>query len=417
MRTHLFYLLLFGALISTSCKTKGGKDLLVSEDFQKAVQEKLINAQNGDVIELPEGTFQLSKTLFLEGLNDITIKGQGKDKTILSFMGQEEGSEGLYISNVKNVTISDFTIQDAKGDNIKIKGAEGVVIRNINARWTDGAKETNGAYAIYPVQCKDVLIEHSEASYASDAGIYVGQSTNVVVRWSYAHHNVAGIEIENCINSDVYENKAINNTGGILVFDLPDLPQANGRNARIFKNEVRDNNHKNFAAKGNIVASVPPGTGMLILATDSVDIFDNDIIDHKSVGIAIASYQLTQRPIKDTSYGPYTSAVSIRDNRISSNKIIVDMSTDLGKLVYATFRKPMDIIYDGLPDPKYKDEKGLLPENMRICIRNNGENIKFGNLNAAQANSFTDFLKYSNTDMSPFDCEFGGITGKNTPVQ
>lgn len=417
MQKHFFYLFLIGTLLATSCKTKDGKDLLVSEDFQKALQEKLINAQNGDVIELPEGIFQLSKTLFLEGLNDITIKGQGKDKTFLSFKGQDEGSEGLYISNVKNITLIDFTIEDAKGDNIKIKGGDGVVIRNINARWTDGAKETNGAYAIYPVQCKDVLIENSEASYASDAGIYVGQSTNVVVRRCYAHHNVAGIEIENCINSDVYENKAINNTGGILVFDLPDLPQANGRNARIFKNEIRENNFKNFAAKGNIVASVPPGTGMLVLATDSVDIFDNDIIDHKSVGIAIASYQLTQRPIKDSAYGPYSSAISIRDNRISSDKIIVDMSTDLGKLLYATFRKPMDIIYDGLPDPAFKDENGLLPTGMKICIRNNGEKIKFGNLNAAKANSLTDFLKVSSTDLSPFDCELNGITGKNTPVQ
>lgn len=417
MQKHIFYLFLIGILFNTSCKSKAGKDLLVSEDFQKAVQEKFINAQNGDVIELPEGTFQLSKTLFLEGLNDITIKGQGKDKTFLSFKGQDEGSEGLYISNVKNITISDFTIEDSKGDNIKIKGADGVVIRNINARWTDGAKETNGAYAIYPVSSKDVLIENSEASYASDAGIYVGQSTNVVVRWSYAHHNVAGIEIENCINSDVYENKAINNTGGILVFDLPNLPQANGRNARIFKNEIKENNFKNFAAKGNIVASVPPGTGVLILATDSVDVFDNDITNHKSVGVTIASYQLTQRPINDTAYGPYSSAIYIRNNRISSNKIIVDMSTDLGKLLYATFRKPMDIIYDGLPDPKFADENGMLPEGMKICIRNNGESIKFGNLNAAKANSLTDFLKFSSNDMTPFDCEITGISGKNTPVK
>jgi parallel beta-helix repeat protein len=417
MRKHILYLFLIGALITTSCKTKGGKDLLVSEDFQKAVQEKFINAQNGDVIELPEGKFQLSKTLFLEGLNDVTIKGQGKDKTFLSFKDQEEGSEGLYVSNVKNFTISDFTIEDAKGDNIKIKGAEGVVIKNINSRWTDGAKETNGAYAIYPVSCKDVLIEDSEASYASDAGIYVGQSTNVVVRRCYAHHNVAGIEIENCINSDVYENKSINNTGGILVFDLPNLPQANGRNARVFKNIIKENNFKNFAAKGNIVAAVPPGTGMIVLATDSVDIFDNDITNHKSVGIAIASYQLTQRPLNDTAYGPYCNAIYIRNNRISSDKIIVDMSTDLGKLLFTTFRKPMDIIYDGLADPKLRDENGLLPEGMKICIRNNGESIKFGNLNASKANSLTDFLKYSTTDMAPFDCELNGITGKNTPVQ
>lgn len=417
MKGNLLVIIISTLLFSIACKSKGGKELLISDDFQKALQEKLINAENGDVIELPEGEFQLSRTLFIEGLNDITIKGQGRDKTILSFKGQEEGSEGLYISNVKNIIISDFTIQDAKGDNIKIKGGEGVVVRNINSTWTDGAKESNGAYAIYPVECKDVLIENSEASYASDAGVYVGQSINVVVRRCYAHHNVAGIEIENCINSDVYENKSINNTGGILVFDLPDLPLANGRNARVFKNEIRDNNHKNFAPEGNIVATVPPGTGMIILATDSVDIFDNDIIDHKSIGIAIASYQFTQRPINDTAYGPYSSAIYVRNNRISTTKKIVDMSTDMGKMLFATYRKPMDIIYDGIPDPQYRDENGILPDGMRICIQNNGENIKFGNLNAHKANGLTDLLKYSSTDITPFDCEFKGITGKNTPVQ
>lgn len=414
---RLFLIAGIASFILFSCKNKNGKELLISDDFQKALQEKLIDAESGDVIELPEGTFQLSKTLYIEGLENITIKGQGMDKTILSFKGQEEGSEGMYISNVKNIVLKDFSIEDAKGDNIKLKGCEGVVIQKINSTWTDGAKETNGAYAIYPVECKDVLVEDSEASYASDAGIYVGQSINVVIRRNYAHHNVAGIEIENCINSDVYENKAINNTGGILVFDLPDLPLANGRNARVFKNEIKDNNHKNFAPEGNIVATVPPGTGIIILATDSVEIFNNKITDHKTVGIAIASYIILQRPIKDTAYGPYSNAIYIRENTIQSSKKIVDMSTDLGKMVFAAFRKPMDILYDGIPDPAFRDENGLLPDDKKICIHDNGENIKFGTLNAYKANGITDILKYSSTDLDPFDCEFSGITGKNTPLK
>lgn len=417
MKRTTFCIILLTAFSFISCRSEKGKELLISDDFQKTLQEQLINAETGDVIELPEGTFELSKTLFLEGIDNITIKGQGMDKTILSFKGQEEGAEGMYISNLKNVVLSDFTIQDAKGDNIKIKSCEGVVVRKVNSTWTDGAKETNGAYAIYPVECKDVLVENSEASYASDAGIYVGQSINVVIRKNYAHHNVAGIEIENCINSDVYDNKAINNTGGILVFDLPDLPLANGRNARVFKNEIKDNNHKNFAPEGNIVATVPPGTGMIILATDSVDIFDNQILDHKTVGIAIASYQLLQRPINDTAYGPYSNAISIRNNTLKTSKKIVDMSTDLGKMVFATYRKPMDIIYDGIPDPLYRDENGILPDDKKICIKDNGEDIRFGNLNAYKANGVTDLLKHSSTDITPFDCTFEGITGKNTPLK
>ncbi|MCO5230938.1 MAG: right-handed parallel beta-helix repeat-containing protein [Chitinophagales bacterium] len=417
MNKSFSYLLFFIIIAITACKPKAGKDLLVSDDFQKAIQEKLINAQDGDVIELPEGTFQLTQTLFIEGVNNVTIKGQGVDKTFLSFKNQEEGSEGFYISNVINFSLSDFTIEDSKGDNIKIKSADGLVLKNINSRWTDGAKETNGAYGLYPVESKNVLVEDCEVSYASDAGIYVGQSVNVVVRRCYTHHNVAGIEIENCINSDVYENKSINNTGGILVFDLPDLPVANGRNARIFNNEIKENNHKNFAPDGNIVASVPPGTGIIILATDSVDVFNNKIANQKSVGIAIVSYQLLQRPYNDTTFGPYTSAISIRNNQISTNKLIVDMSTELGKLLFATFRLPMDIIYDGINNPEYIDEERNVKDGHQICIKNNGEEIKFGNLNAAKISNLKDLLKYSNTDITPFDCDFKGISGNKTPIQ
>lgn len=209
----------------------------------------------------------------------------------------------------------------------------------------------------------------------------------------------------------------MNNTGGILVFDLPDLPLANGRNARVFKNDIRDNNHKNFAPEGNIVATVPPGTGMIILATDSVAVFDNDIVDHKSVGVAIASYQFTQRPIKDSTYGPYSNAIYVHNNRISTSKKIVDMSTTMGQMIFATYRKPMDIIYDGIADPKQRDENGILPDHLKICIKNNGEDIKFGNLNAYKASGIADLLKYSTVDITPFDCEHKGITGKNTPVK
>ena len=42
-------------------------------------------------------------------------------------------------------------------------------------------------------------IEHCIAIGASDAGIYVGQSNNIIVRNCEVFQNVAGIEIENSI--------------------------------------------------------------------------------------------------------------------------------------------------------------------------------------------------------------------------
>src|SRR5690606_9987860 len=108
----------------------------------------------------------------------------------------------------------------------------------------------------------------------SDAGIYVGQSRNIIVRNNRVEENVAGIEIENSTGADVYGNVATGNTGGILVFNLPGLPVFGAR-TRVHDNLLEANNEPNFAPAGNIVATVPTGTGVFILANDQVEVFGN----------------------------------------------------------------------------------------------------------------------------------------------
>ena len=156
-----------------------------------------------------------------------------------------------------------FTVADSKGDAIKVQACENVIMRDLETTWTGGKQATNGAYGLYPVSSKNVLMEKCEASYASDAGIYVGQSTNVVVRDNYAHNNVAGIEIENTISGEVYNNKATDNTAGMLIFDMPDLPQANGDRIKFYDNVMEGNNGENFAPPGIVVSTLPPGTCLL----------------------------------------------------------------------------------------------------------------------------------------------------------
>ena len=137
------------------------------------------------------------------------------------------------------------------------------------------ARPTNGAYGVYPVESKNVLIDGVTVSGASDAGIYVGQSDNIIVRNSRAEYNVAGIEIENSTNADVHDNVATHNAGGILVFDLPDLPKIGGHSTRIFNNQIVENDTPNFAPPGNIVANVPTGSGVMLMANKNVHVFGN----------------------------------------------------------------------------------------------------------------------------------------------
>jgi parallel beta-helix repeat protein len=233
---YLFLLLCFSALGQA--------------DFEKNLQKRLILAQDGATIEIEAGRFQLTKTLSLEGKKNITLRGKGIDQTILSFIGQTQGAEGIRVSNCENIVIENMTTEDSKGDLIKTMNVKGITFRRLKAAWTGGPKPTNGSYALYPVLCENVLIDSCIAIGASDAGIYVGQSKHIIVRNSEAYENVAGIEIENSLYADVYNNKAIGNTGGILVFDLPDLVQKKGGHVRVHHNLVQDNNLKNFAPKG-----------------------------------------------------------------------------------------------------------------------------------------------------------------------
>ena len=167
---------------------------------QEETQEALIKAKPGETIEFGEGTFDFTAGLSLT-VENVTIRGKGMDKTILSFKKQNSGKEGLIVTRGKFL-IEDLTIEDTKGDATKVNDAEDVTFRRIKTQWTGGSKETNGAYGVYPVQCKNVLIDECVAVGASDAGIYVGQSQNVVIRKCRAEGNVAGIEIENCTDAE-----------------------------------------------------------------------------------------------------------------------------------------------------------------------------------------------------------------------
>lgn len=418
MKKFQFSVIIIILLGVISCKNTNNKSTQTNfkydETIQKKFQEEFILVEDGGIIELPEGNFLLRKSLTMEGKNNITIKGAGVGKTVLSFLGQTEGAEGINITNCNGITVEGFTIQDAKGDNLKVKGCTDVNIRNMNSTWTTGADTANGNYGYYPVECINVLVEHCEVSYCADAGVYIGQSTNVIARNNYAHHNVAGIEIENCINSDVYDNISENNAGGILIFDLPKLFQANGRNARVFNNKCINNNFKNFAKPGMIVASIPSGSGMIVMATDSVDVYNNEIKDNKTVGIAIVSYYMTGKELNDTSYGPYCYSIYVHNNKISRKATLIpDLKSDLGKLMVATAKSPVDIVYDGASDKKVRDVNGNLPEGKKICIQNNGE-VKFMNLNLWKANSAKEIIKTFDNDITKFNCSYTGISGNNT---
>lgn len=280
------------------------------DDAQTRLQEALIGAAPGDVVELGAGRFRLTDGLSLD-VPKVTVRGKGSGQTILDFTGQLGAGEGLLVTS-DDVVLRDFAVENSKGDGIKSKGADRIVYYQIRVEWTGGPKESNGAYGIYPVESQDVLVDSVLVRGASDAGIYVGQSRNIVVRNSVALENVAGIEIENSYDADVHDNLATRNTGGILVFDLPNLLQMGGRNVRIFENVVVDNSTPNFAPKGNIVANVPTGTGVMVMANRNVHVFDNMLGQNGTTNVMVIGYRY---PHQDAKYDPIARGVAIWGNQ------------------------------------------------------------------------------------------------------
>ena len=370
---------------------------LLFANLEKELQTQFILAASGDTITIPKGHHKIQGTLSIEGKENLVIQGVGMDVSILSFSNQSEGAQGISITNSKNITLEKFTIQDSKGDAIKAQYTDGIIFRHVKVEWTGGPKETNGAYGLYPVQCENVLIEHSISIGASDAGIYVGQSNNIVVRYNEAFENVAGIEIENSYNAEVYENYSHGNTGGILVFDLPDLIQKQGGNVRVYNNRIESNNLFNFAPKGNIVGKVLPGTGIMILACSGVHIFGNTIRNNKSIGTGIVSYFMTEEAIKDSLYNPYTADIHIYNNVYDRWPGFPELGFDIGQLLAVKYgRNTPDIIYDGMQDPEI--QAGL-------CIQNNTD-ARFTDLDIEHNfdSWYSPFVANFSEDMSKHNC-------------
>ena len=372
VKSFLLTCFIFFGHIGISCADQ----IFVSSDSDDMdrFQEAFILAKPGDEVVLPSGFYEIADGLSID-VDDVIVSGAGLNKTILSFKKQLTGAQGLIVTS-DNVTLRDFAIEDAKGDAIKAKGSDGIYFINIRTEWTGGPRNTNGAYGLYPVESRNVLIDGCVAIGASDAGIYVGQSENIVVRNSRAEYNVAGIEIENSNSADVYNNLTTHNTGGILIFDLPYLPKQGGHTIRVFDNQSVLNDTPNFAPEGNIVSEVPRGSGMIVMASENVEIFNNEIGDNATVNLAVVAGEDSDDP----NYQKFPKRIQIHDNQFGPGGFDPDERGDLGPiLVEMVSTNIPDIMWDGvLPFWQYLFGQ---PTDEKLVIAGNGD-ATFINLDA-----------------------------------
>lgn len=329
-----------------------------TEEMVKA----MVQLKPKDTLRFECGFFELNTGIQITSTEEVTIEGCGIDGTFLSFRNSNT-QEGFLATNVRGVTVRDLTVGDSPGDAFKLKGVNHGTLQRVRAIWSSGRntpQETpitaanfkdsvkvactdparhnpanpnpletdntspdytvstaSGRYGIYPVESRNILVEDSESIGASDAGIYVGQTNIAKIRNSRAAYNVFGFEIENVVDGEYSGNLAECNTGGFLVYDLDNLTQYGSR-SRVFNNIARNNNTYNFAVPGTIVANVPRGSGLITLAYDKIDIYDNVFENNGTAGIILTSYDLLGEN-GDRRMDVYSEAVNIFNNTFINN--------------------------------------------------------------------------------------------------
>jgi parallel beta-helix repeat protein len=239
--------------------------------------------------------------------------------------------------------MSNFAVKNYTSNGVLVEGATKVYLHDLYI-------ENTGVYGVYPVRCTDVLMERIEATLMNDAAIYAGKSQDVIIRDTLTYGNVIGIELENTVNGEVYNNKAHNNTVGIFIDLLPQLPSKVSLNTKVHDNISENNNGKNFSKPGSSQSLIPPGTGMLILAADQVEIYNNTITGNKTGGLAVFNLTIGFST-NEIDVGPNPEHVYAHGNTYENN------GYDADPFVKNMLGNGFDIIWDANGADNYFDEK------------------------------------------------------------
>ncbi len=235
-----------------------------------AIQAAVSGASIGEKLLIGgDADYQEEVAVTTDGLQIVGCGAATNDRPRIIPPVVEVNKRGFQALNVDGLTFQSLDFFNQDEDHIFVAGANGVTFRDITG---DGNR--NSRYAVFPVQSQNVLVEICKVSRQNDAPIYVGQSLNIVVRYNRVNAGVAGMEIENCGNAQVYGNysgspltdpDSVNggNTGGLLVFQDPQLiPLSDCHD--VHHNVFENNNEPNFGS--GTVGGVPTGTGMLVIS-------------------------------------------------------------------------------------------------------------------------------------------------------
>ena len=295
----------------------GKADIVVHKNG--SIQAAVNSAKPGMLIVIEPGTYAEAVTVTQPGIRLVGLTNSKGEGVILQNPGNVEtgitvvqGADGFSLDNI--------TLQNFTENGILLTGVNGFHLAHIHAI-------NNGEYGIFPVFCSHGTIEFCTANGHADTGIYVGQSSDVVIRLNKVFDNVNGIESENSDNIFITLNETYNNTLGIFADLLPGLKITSSTNIRISANIVKNNNHPNFSPPGDLAAVVPSGIGILVLGTDQTIVEKNFVTGNNFTGIVVFSSLVLGTlaglpPEAFADIEPNPDGAKIRANILSKNGLL-----------------------------------------------------------------------------------------------
>lgn len=422
----------------------GGKDPVAGTTVAAAKMNDIdLNAilqaaKDGDTITMPAGKFTMRGPLQIANKKNLTLVGAGNGTdpakaTILSFRNALT-QNGISASGTDGITFKNFAIEDTSGNGLFVTSSNGVTMDTMRAEWTtDPLNTSTMAYGLYPVRSDNILVTNSIVVGSRDAGVYVGQSTNIRVTKNDVYANVAGVEIENSHNAVVEDNNVHGNTGGILVFALTGPTRfLDTKNVVVRNNKINDNNVPPAKNATGLVLIIPPGTGTMVLASQNVEVTGNTITNHKTTGVLVISSLAAgiypnpaTKDEQGKSYDPYERGVYVHGNTISDfgsapGAAFADPA-QLGPFTQGFFgflalnKQPQNfpaVMWDGIVDPytgtgvnTTTGAGGKYTGNLQICSKGNS---------IVQPTGATGF-NYENMDLDLLALMSGTAQGPNFP--
>ena len=217
------------ATVPPRIRAADGRTLLVPRDYQTL--DAAIGASTpGDTIVLAAGTYP-GDVEVPEGKDGITIRGEERNTVI--FDGEDARRNAIEVE-ADHVTLENMSAHNFTENGFYWDGVEGFAGRYLTV-WNVGL------YAIYAIESRDGVIEHSYASGAADAAIYIGECNpcDTVVRDVTAALSAVGYSGTNAggnlvVESSRFENNSIGILPNSFEVGLEPPPQRDA----IFRNNV-----------------------------------------------------------------------------------------------------------------------------------------------------------------------------------